>query len=379
MRVIKFISISLFALIIFSEVIINEFWMVESKPLKGAYGEVKKPELTSESFFGGRFQDPFQSFHEQDLNLHNTLIRVRNQIDYSVFNHPHAFNIVIGKDNVLYQDFYIDAIQGKDFIGIPRVDSLARAYASVQKKFRERGIEFFLVIAPGKASFMPEYLPSSVKIDPKVYTNYESFVSELKENKAFYLDFRKWFIEMKGTAKYPLFPRTGTHWSGYSMTLVADSLKKVMEQRKNIVMPKVKVKEGELTDRALRFTDSDIGDAMNLIWPIKPYKMYYPVVEFEEVADTSKPSVLMIGDSFNQSFISFYPYFDKLFSNDSRFWFYNRLITYPEGVAGFSRNPHEYEVTPEILKRDYIIVLSTEQNLKDFCFGFLKDADNALK
>lgn len=379
MNKIKGFCFLLLCLIFFAELIQQETGLVHVTPLKGAFEKPKKIAFSWASFFNGTYQESFSQYHEKVLELHPALVRVRNQIAFSFFNEAKASNVVIGKDKVLYQDFYISALLGHDYIGGENVRQKAWLYADVQNRLRERGIDFFLVIAPGKASFMPEYLPDHVKKNDFGTNNYQAFVAELNKSNASYIDFRKWFIEIRSKVKYPLFPRAGIHWSGYGVSLVSDSINTYLEKKLGLDMPEIYTKPGVLTDSDIRFTDNDIGDAMNLMFPIKPYQMYYPEITFESKPDSAKPNVLMIGDSFNQSIISFYPYFDSLFSKSSRFWFYNRLVTYPMHVEGYYKDIPRNNLKENILGRDVIIIVSTEQNLNDFCFKFLPQADSLLK
>lgn len=361
--------------VFFIEIIQVRFKPFTVKKLKGAFEKVEEPELTTKDFLSGDFQHRFNLFHEDALQLHPFFVRVRNQFSYWLYDKAYASNVVIGKENVLYQDFYIDSYLGKDYVGEEEVRTDVNRFVQVQKKFRDSGKQLVLLIAPGKVSMFPEFLPDRFADEIKNTSNYEIYTKELGAKGAVYFDAQKYLRSIRDTSTHPLFPRTGTHWSGYAVTIVADTLFKFLEHHIGKDFGTIKNNPGIVADTGLRFTDSDIGDAMNLLFPIKPYSMYYPSVTFNVKNEETKPDALLIGDSFTQSFIFFYPYFDSLFSKDSRFWYYNKVVAYPENCPEYYKNVTDLNLSEEINKRDLFLIVSTEQNLKDFGFGFLESVE----
>ena len=106
--------------------------------------------------------------------------------------------------------------------------------------------------------------------------------------------------------------------------------------------PGVKIKD------SLRFTDNDIGNALNLLRDIPSWEMYYPRIVFDSATKKSKPDVLSIGDSFNQSFWGFYPYFSALFGPNTRYWYYNKLIGWPDSLERKAISVESLDLKKEI-------------------------------
>lgn len=98
--------------------------------------------------------------------------------------------------------------------------------------------------------------------------------------------------------------------------------------------------------------------------------MYYPEINFIDQPEKKKPELLLIGDSFSQSLFKFYPYFDHLFGSQSVFWGYNRIIAWPDSLEKKYINVKTLNLEDEIRKREFIVIVSTEQNLGTFSFDF---------
>ena len=93
------------------------FQIIKENPLDGAYYMAGKPKFSIHAWFSGEFQEQVNQAIEEHIGFRATFIRVRNQLEYWLFKKVNASNVVIGKGEVLYQDFYIDAYLGKDFLG----------------------------------------------------------------------------------------------------------------------------------------------------------------------------------------------------------------------------------------------------------------------
>ena len=216
-------------------------------------------------------------------------------------------------------------------------------------------------------------MPSWVDTAKRNRTNYEAFSEQMNRQGIHLLDMRKYFLTLKPTSPYPLFPKCGTHWSGYSITLVADTLRKYIETVGGISLNSFYSEKGMETNENLRFTDNDIGKAMNLFWNVPSWNVYYPNIVFARDSSKKKPNMLSIGDSFTQSFFGFYPFFAEMFNEQSRYWYYNKIISWPDSIEKQYISVETLDLKKEIEQRQVILMVSTEQNLKDFGFGFIEN------
>jgi hypothetical protein len=210
--------------------------------------------------------------------------------------------------------------------------------------------------------------------EPNQYKWLSMVYKELKNCGLPFFDAKQFILERKKKEKFPLFPRTGIHWSGYAVTLVMDTLCKFIESESGFDLVNFNSQMGTVTNKELRFTDNDMGRSMNLLFPIEDWEMYYPNIVFEKNSKKFKPNLLSIGDSFNQSFFGFYPYFEELFGKESQFWYYNKVVDWPYSLRNKFMNVDQLVTADEIKKMDIIMIVTTEQNLSDFGFGFVNSA-----
>jgi hypothetical protein len=340
------------------------------KPLKGAIEKPQRPELNLKSWFDASFQEKYDDYLEQGIGFRPTFIRINNQIAFSLFDTALANGVIIGKNNYLYEINYVKAYCGLDFIG----DSSIRAQVIKARKFQDelqqQGKHFLMIFTPGKASFFPEHFPSAYQALPKKPTNYQSFIKACKELGVNYIDFNEWFLSMKAKSPYPLYSKTGIHWSLYGVSLAVDSLVGYMEKAANINMVDFGW-DGVDISSTPHDTDSDIADGMNLLFPVRPGKLAYPRIYFNDSPEQVKPSVIVVGDSYYWNIMGS-GISSRLFKNNE-FWFYNQEAHNPGWQA--PKKMSEINRLEAISKQDFIILLSTEANLNRFPFGFFEDLE----
>ena len=173
-----------------------------------------------------------------------------------------------------------------------------------QDSLAQSGIPLLVVLAPGKASFFPEYLPQQYDGVKSGLTNYDLFSAALQQQKINTIDFRKWFLNQKEKSKYPLYPSAGIHWSNYGSWLVMDSLIRFYEDYFKSDLISLIMSEPVFSD-TLQSPDNDILEAMNLLNPPSYTRMAYPRVSWEDASGKVKPRLYAVGDS----------YFWQLFNN----------------------------------------------------------------
>jgi hypothetical protein len=337
------------------------------KPLRGAYKKLKEPKFSYVDWFSAKYQDRLQKYADQNIGFRSFLVRLYNQMYYSFFNHARANNVVVGKDNYLYQKPYIDAYTGRDFIGKEAIETRMSKLKVIEDSLSNHGIELIVILAPGKASFYPEYIPDKYNPSDRSLTNYEYYRNQLAEKSIPTLDFRKWFLEMKDTSRYPLFPKTGIHWSKYGEYLVLDSLLSYISMNHEGFTPDLRLNSIVESD-SMRSTDGDIERGMNLLFNIEDLRMAYPDFEYDPF-DNKTINILAIGDSFfNMIFKEGLK--RKVFGN-SQYWYYNKTI-----VKTFTKKFGKVEgknLLNEVLERDVIILINTESLLRKFSFGFIEN------
>lgn len=346
----------------------------DETPLKGAFSIPEKASITFDSVFDGTFQEAYNNYFEHTIGFRSMLVRINNQVAYSVFDTALANGVIIGKKNYLYEINYIKAYKGWDYQGDSMIESHAKKADFVHKKLAEAGKTLIFVFAPGKASFFPEYIPEEFMQQPSgKMTNIQVFTSKFQEYGLPFIDFNRWFMQMKDTASYPLYPQCGIHWSAYGVALATDSLIHYIEKERNIDMVDFSWNGFDFPD-TLRNPDYDIAEGMNLLFNIPHYPMAYPRVQFSKDEGKVRPNIIVVADSYYWSIFG-KGYSNRLF-NDNNFWYYNVEAHNPEWPS--PRKTSELDMAAELGKADVIMIMATEANLYRFPYGFIDRAYQTL-
>lgn len=343
-------------------------------PLKGAFEVPAKPEASVKSWFNGTCQEAYNTYYENTIGFRPLLVRIHNQIAYTVFDTALASGVIIGKQNYLYEINYIKAWKGWDFVGQQVIDEQVNKAVFVNTRLREAGKTLLFVMAPGKASFFPEYIPDQfMRLAPGKTTNYEAWLKGLSQNNLPLIDFNDWFVKMKDTASWPLYPQCGIHWSAYGVALSLDSLLNFIEKDRQIDMVDFGWKGFDLPD-TLRSPDYDIAEGMNLLLNIPHYPMAYPKTWFGSEEGKTKPNAIVVADSYYWNI--FGTGFSSRIFNDNNFWYYNAEAHNPAWPV--PRKTADINILEAVGNTDIIIIMATEANLHRFPYGFIDRLYEAL-
>lgn len=345
------------------------------KPLNGSYELPKKPVLKIKTWFNDDFQEKYNSYLDQTIAFRPFLVRINNQIAFSLFDTALANGVIIGKNNFLFEKNYIDECQGKNFVGEKKIKAEVEKTRYIQQKLAENNQHLIIVLAPGKGTYFPEYIPDKYLNPEKDYpTNYKSYRKHFTESGINLIDFNSWFRSMKDSSHYPLYTKSGIHWSSYGVALAVDSLVKYMEKQAGIDMIDFGWDKLDLTRKA-RDTDDDIAKGMNLLFPLNNGLLAYPHLTYKDGTGKVKPNVIVVADSYYWCILGT-GITARLF-NENQFWYYNQEV-YSSAWQG-SKKFTEINKNDEIKKPNFIIVLFTDANLYRFPYNFFDDVINAFK
>ena len=348
----------------------EKFHLMELAPLKGSVTAPQEPVFSFNGWFTGEFQEQQENYLNEAFGFRNLFVRINNQIAFSLFNKAKANGVIIGKNNYLYEENYIKAYYGTDFIGNDSISHRMQKLRFIQEVLAKQNKNIILVFAAGKGSFYPEYFPDHVKRE-KGITNYEKHIELARSLGLNFIDFNKFFIENKNKSKYPLYPQYGIHWSYYGMSLAADSIIRYIEKMRNIDMPDLFWDKIEMAPP--KISDYDIADGMNIKFRLKTFDMAYPNLQIQASEGKTRPSVLMISDSYYWDMFNFG--ISKAFTND-HFWYYNNQV-YPNSFKS-PVETSQLDLRAQIAQHDVIIIMATEANLPGFGWGFIENAYNLL-
>ncbi|MCK9421877.1 MAG: hypothetical protein M0Q38_04715 [Bacteroidales bacterium] len=341
-------------------------------PLKGYFQLKENPSLkffTWRRWFSGEFQQTYSDRMNDHVGFYNSLIRFNNQCDYSLFGLIHAKGFIQGLNCYLYEEDYLHEYNGDYFIGKPVIDKKLARLKNVQDSLRAYHIPLLLVYEPGKASFYPEYIPRRFHPEWRPQTNYSYFLQRSADLGVSYMDMNRYFLMMKDTSRYPLFPRYGMHWSLFGVTFAMDTLVRRIESETGKQLPKFNTHHLTISPTPWG-TDNDIGELLNLACPLPGTMEAYPEVAFEDAPEKKNLSVLIIADSYYLNIVE--DYGRKLFKNQE-YWYYNDKL-YPFQNNNPPTNVDKTNLLEKLKKFDIILLMVSEINLH--C-GFWNFADEA--
>jgi hypothetical protein len=348
----------------------RRFGFIRSEELKGYFELTPKPEFTIKGFMNGDFQMQYMKNREDSIGFRSDLVRIYNQVDYSLFSLPHAEKVVIGKNDMLFTWNYLMAWLGRGLKGEKYIDEKARKLRFLQDDLWARKKILLLVIfPPEKTYFYPENIPDRYARQKREKGNYQCYVEKCREYGVNNIDVNHWFTSMKDTARLLLYPWNGTHWSDYGALIAADSTVKYIEAKLGKKLPHIVVDKFDMTD-VPRHNDNDISRTMNLICNIRDHVMAQPAYHSERDTGTAKPPVLFVGDSFywgwdDQGLV------DSIFT-DKQFWYYDKDL-FELGCQGTKR-VIDQDLVKEIEKREVLIIMHVAGGVGDMGAGFIDRA-----
>lgn len=334
--------------------------------------------LNAASFSNSSFQESFASYVNDQIGFFAFFVQLHNQLEYSLFGNIYTGDVVAGKEDYLFEQPYIDAYYGKDFLGINKIEKFGTTFKALQDSLAVRGKFIMMGMATGKAFFYPEYLPSQKVRDS---TNHEYFLEEFKARGINHINFLPMFQKLKERYGDLLFPKYGIHWSHFSNFFVADTLVKYIETQTGWDLPNIQLKALNFSDEPLYY-DNDISGSLNLFKEPKPDSMAYPDFQWEPKINKDTKKILIIGDSFGWELVERMRLGQDCFES-MEFWYYN-LTCYTTD----SRLNHSDELPYLVRHRDLraildqydaFLIIANEPNVASRGFKFPKQMLSTLQ
>lgn len=368
----------LFALLmVFLFVPIIQEWtdFIPVRPLKGVIMETPKPELTFDNYKSNNYQTQIEKYASEHFGLREPIIRIYNQYVWSAYNKTYCHFIVPGKHGYLYYALAVKEHFGTELLhhyksneaAMKDVDTELRMMNKVRHVLKDYGIEFLAFIAPDKPEVYPEYLPRRDADTTTVHID-EYFSHRMTETGFPFINMTDWFVQMRDTASFPLFPRTDSHWR-YASIYGFDSLFRFI----NTLDGEAKFPTLHIGPPIVYESDKLEGDeeTLNLIFRIHDDKTQYKSnITVEPDSTHRKPKVLFVGDSFIYSMNDFMPIREIM--EDREIWFYNN--TAYEGFDNKTESVKDIDRLSHILNADYVVFYSAGHQWWEATYGFAKDA-----
>lgn len=345
------------------------------KLLKGAIEPTPKPELTFDNYRSNTYQTQIEKYVSENFGLREPIIRLYNQYLWSAYSKTYCHFIIPGKKGYLYYALAVNEHYGLELPkhyksneeAMKDADTELRQMNKLRHVLKDYGIEFVAFMAPDKPEVYPEYLPRRDADTTSIHLA-DYFSHRMDEISFPYINMTEWFVSMRDTASFPLFPKTDSHWR-YSAIYGYDSLFRFI----NSLDGEAKFPTLHIGPPIAYESDKLEGDeeTLNLLFRIRGDKTKYKS-EITVESDTlhRKPKVLFVGDSFIYSMIDFMPVHDIM--ADREIWFYNN--TAYEGFDNKTESVKDIDRLSHILNADYVVFYSAGHQWWEATYGFAKDA-----
>lgn len=350
------------------------------KGLAGVYEEVPLPELTLTNYRTGAYQRDLENYLQYHYGYRPNTLRIYNQYLWDFYRKTYVkYSITEGKEGWLYEPWFVEDYyhggtysEHKDSLVLARdFDREAHQIKLLQDVLEQRGITLFVVQAPGKDMVYPEYLPENedpnrpVKLMARDY--YEEKFNELGIN---HINMEQWFLQLKDSVDFLLFPQKGTHWSNIAAIYAADSIFRYIEEKQDFRMNRLDI--GEPYVGPYKKPDYDLEELYNLYRPLKKLPQHYVDVGVSRVVGAVKPKLITVGDSYYWNICRQVP-MDSLFSAYP-YWYYNSTVYYDP-----NHNTTEVlDLAKEILSADAVMLIYSSVQLYKMSDGFCQKALNSL-
>lgn len=383
MRKSNIIYVLLFGLLmvfLFSFMIQEHLHPFKMKALKGSYEQPKMPPLTYEFYKNTYFQKATEKYISRNFGFREPIIRLYNQYCWDLFRKEFVSFTQPGKENWLFYAHNVNDYYGTEmYEWFPDKESARNRYEQeirllnkVRQILAQYDVTLLTMIAPSKSSVYPEYLPRH-EFDTTTLNARSYYLDRFASTGMPCLDMTEYFLRMKDTCSFCLFPPTGDHWN-FSTVYATDTLMRYMGSLRDIQMPHITY--GNSLHDSCRIGDGknrDMEPDLNLMRHIRfNSKFDYKERDYDIVCDSTctKPIALFVGNSFLIRIKSYVPprttysYYDL--------WYYNRIAY--QGLDELIDTVANLNRLDVLLDAEYIVWSSSASQMYRATEGFAEDA-----
>lgn len=343
------------------------------KELDGYFEPKSLIEFSTNTWFNNAYQRATDDYLHENFGFRNLFVRLNNELKFLLFNKTNARDVIVGKENYLYDVNYINTYNAFEYAGDQAISDTVARLKFLQDTLKALGKNLLIVLAPSKARIYPEYIPKEY-IHPSSYRSYYgAYTEEFKKAGINFIDFNHLFLIKKEKSKQLLIPQLGVHWSRLEAVRAADTILKYFSFISGTHLPEIQI--NQITEKKeLESPDDDIVKSMNLLFYPRYKKMAYP--EFSvNTTNKVKKNLLVVSDSYWWDiYLQNIP--KNSFANND-FWYYFKDV-WGNNYLG-KKNIKEVDVKRSVLQNDFILIMISESNLDKMGFGFIGSAIHSIK
>lgn len=279
-------------------------------------------DITNLDFYPQKFENHYNDhfgFRDELISM-NKYIKIK-RLGFS----PTPSNVYLGKDGWIYlAGESLEYYKNEQPLSAFDLQRIENKLATLNLWCNNRGIKFYLMIAPNKANIYPEYVPNRIKQHYDV-TKLQQIKDAVMNNLDIHIiDPYPIFMELK--KKYRLYHRTDNHWNQTGVFFAGQHLLDVLRKdfpnikslqwndfqidttyTADFKMARMLSKSEEIKEEFITFsplfkTKAKPGKKRNYS---PPPLFNYPYEEVYETKDSSLPNVLIVRDSYTTTLIPF--------------------------------------------------------------------------
>ena len=375
------ILFSIIMVLFFLPMIQEHCKLFDFKPLVGEVIKEKNkfPTFSIENYRSGLWQKNLEKYISENYGFREPMIRFYSQYLYDFYKQTPVDFVSFGKGKWMFYKHTVDDYYGKEMYRWQKDNQTAitsfNNEINLTNKFRnilkQYDIDFLWVIVPDKPIIYSEYLPDDT-FDTTSINGRKFFTEKFDSIKLDYIDLNPYYLRIKDTSSYPLFPPTGHHWN-FSAIYGTDSILRYMEKQKNIHLPRISYSNFHRSCKFSEERDRDIENALNLVRDINLKGVYTSQeadVTFHRDSLVSTPNALFVGNSFVWQILDYVP--SREVFSDFTFLYYNR-----EAYVGHNKTfkpISEINYAEKILSADYVVWVSNAAQIYKCSYNFIEDA-----
>ncbi|MFM9152379.1 MAG: alginate O-acetyltransferase [Methylocystis sp.] len=290
--------ISLFIIAIWN-FIISDAWpnlrIRSASPLAGI-AKVRPIPWSWANFIAGETQKAASVNFSQRSPVFPISVRAKNQFIFSLFHESAAAGVMIGKNDQLYEQFYINEFCGRLINhNLTNIPQWGESLQQIQSGLEKLGKKFVYVITPSKAAQYPEDLPpaaSCAKNFNSIPDKLTPYVNALGDRHIHIFNGADLIHKKRQDYSVPLFPRGGTHWNSLAAGLALQEINQLT------AFPFGSINFSWRPALQAEGTDRDLLDLLNLLWPDATYPTTVITNEISQQSCSLSPRLLAMGGSF---------------------------------------------------------------------------------
>lgn len=162
-----------------------------------------------------RFTGEYQAYFNDSFGLRRLLIRSNNLLRLGLFGESPVDLVAVGKNGWLYYAGEWTMLDYENVMPCTRkdLDVMETNLEQRRRWLADRGIGFYVVVAPNTQTIYPEHLPDHIrKIGEE--SRYDKIAARMRENPGIeFIDLRNTLLQAKNGRR--LYHRTDSHWNDY--------------------------------------------------------------------------------------------------------------------------------------------------------------------